>query len=185
MNRQISIFILGILISVNTMAIPLLGTWNSKCLRDGDLYHLISFEVHEDLWTKTHWWSTDARCEQIVLEQQTMYQVETKNENWDAQALMAYIRPYTKALAAEFNANGLCDHADWKHGRIIEVTNLKCQGFQIPKFEELLFSIIKIEGPRNNILLLGTSDTEHDGATARTRHQTFGAEVFILDPFSW
>lgn len=148
------LFIVSLSTQAFALSLPLRGIWNSKCESEGLLYKFISIEIHEDVWTQTTWWTNDKRCKNITLEQQIMFSFTLNADVWAGKALMACLRPYTKAEAELFNQQNLCGHSNWKRGRVIEITNLNCENFLIPKYDETSRAAVKIEGPRNNMLWL-------------------------------
>lgn len=161
---------------------PMKGVWETICHQDGDFYQYREFEIHEDVWVMTEWFATDRNCLNIALEKQTTYEVTLNSELWNGKSLMVYIRPYLQSLANKFNQENLCGHQNWKHGRIIEVTGLDCNGFKIPNYNQILYSIYKTEGPRKNILYIGTSSEANDGSSAEKRHLDFSPLILIRNP---
>lgn len=191
MSRLLSFFVVPVLISgfsISAFAYapppPLSGVWNSPCYGSNDFYHVLTVEIHEDVWTTTDWSFSDADCTKIVLEFQTMHQVDLNGNELDAKTLMSYLRPYTNELAAEYNGVKLCGRENWKRGRRIEVTGSHCDGFDVPAAEQRLYSTYAVEGPRNNILWIGEGDLEHDGSSPDRRHQRYFLFALIRDPKS-
>lgn len=161
------------------------GIWQTTCHRDGDYYRLTEIEIHEDVWVTTDWYATDKYCSNIALEKQSTFQVSLNAEHWNGKSLMTYIRPYLQNLANKFNSDNLCGHQNWKHGRIIEVTGQTCKDFQVPGYDQIIYSIYKTEGPRDNILYIGAPTGTNDGLSEQTRHREFSPLILIRDPGSF
>lgn len=174
------------LISLNSLSLPfpLTGIWNTKCIKESELFHLVSIEIHEDIWIKTDWWASDKYCENIVLEKQLMYQFQISDNKWNGKSLMSYLRPYVQGMADQFNAKSLCGVTRWKHGRVIEVTGKSCSGFEVPGYDQMLYSAIKLEGPKNNLMWLGAGDSAHSGESESTRHVLYSDQILVRDPTS-
>lgn len=177
--------ILGFILNAQAAApVPFQGVWQTTCHQQGRYYYMLEINIHEDIWDVTEWYAKDQYCENVALEKHDLYEVSLDNEYWNAKAIMSYLRPYTRELANQYNEKQLCGHQNWKQGRRIEVGGKDCEGFVIPKIEQKLYSIYKTEGPKNNILYIGTATEGFDGLSEDKRHREFSPFILIRDPSS-
>ena len=166
---------------------PLSGTWLSKCLPMQDQeYFVRSIEIHENIWTFTDEVFLDQSCVGLPQSEfQTMYKVALDGQNWDGVNLMITYRPLTSAAVKKFNTESLCGMQSWARGHQVEVADLNCRNKQMPKLEAALFSIYKVEGPKNTLLWIGDSDNTHSGDSEATRFDHFSELSYVRDPSSF
>lgn len=163
------------------------GAWMTRCFPSGGYHHVIEIEVHEDVWTQTDWTFGDQNCRKVLIEYQTMHQVTSTAPTvgaWNGKALLAWFRPYTQELARALNDARYCGHANWLRGRTIEVIGQSCQGYPVPAFNQMTYSIFRTEGPKHNALWIGVAGGTADGSSPQKRHVEYFREVLIRDPRS-
>lgn len=134
--------------------------------------------------TNKNWdWTTtafeDEACTTPFLDYQVLKEAlrldaTTNQVDWKIKKVS--YRAKTDEVARALSESQWCGISRWSENQWQEVTGKTCSDFSVPKKNQLIYSLVKIETEK---LWIGTDSPEKDGSTSPKRHSNYRELPFI------